>query len=383
MDKAARYSAGRKVTWIGALGNILLTIIKLLAGWFGKSEALIADAIHSLSDLVSDVVVLMSLKLAAKPIDEERPYGYGKVETLGTAILGLCLITVGIKIFWDAVIIIDKGVNYIPTAVAVWGAALSIVVKEGMYHYTARVGKKINSPSIIANAWHHRSDAISSVASLVGISAAMMGWPLFDPIAAIVVTFLILKVGWKTTKDSVMDIIDTSVGKEIRDKIVGAALDTSGVISHHELKTRKMGSEILADIHIEVNPWINVSEAHRIADRVRDSICLKVPHVTDVLVHIDPEGELNGIIDSIPREKIIENISKEALGFDGIISCKDIMIHYVGQEIIVNMTIVLSPELTIKQGYSKVAGMKEKLLQMDSVIDAVISVDLKHEAQTN
>ena len=296
MDKSSRYSQGKRVTWIGALGNVVLSIVKFVAGIAGRSEALIADAVHSISDLVSDVVVLVSLKVSSRPVDEDRPYGYGRVETVGTGILGIILIIVGINIFWNAIETINAGVNYIPKTIALAGAFISIIVKEGMYHYTVRVGKKIHSPSIIANAWHHRSDALSSVASLFGIGAAMMGWPIFDPIAAILVTVLILKVGLETTMDSFKDIIDTSVKKEIRDKIIDATLSTAGVITYHDLKTRKMGSEILVDIHIELNPWMNVYEAHCIADEVRDMIIDKVRNISDVLVHIDPEGEANDIL---------------------------------------------------------------------------------------
>lgn len=382
MDKAARYSEGEKVTWIGVAANAILSVVKLAAGIFGKSDALIADAVHSLSDLFTDFVVLVSLKISRRPVDELRPYGYGRVETVGTGLLGVFLIIVGAGIFWDAIKMINIGVDYIPTTAALAGAVVSIIVKEGMYQYTVRVGKRIGSSPIVANAWHHRSDALSSVASFIGIGAAMMGWPLFDPLAAILVTALIVKVGWEISRDSFMDIIDTAVKKEIRERIIGEATGTPGVIDYHDLKTRKIGSDILVDIHIEVNPWMNVAEAHRIADDVRDSIMKKVENIADVLVHIDPEGEPNGIVYSTPREEIIKVIDEAATSAEGVIDCRDIMIHYVGNDIIVNLTIRLSTDLSIKEGYAKVMEVKKKVLEIDRVVDAVISVELPSVVST-
>ena len=155
MKKKEKYPTGERVTWIGAIGNVLLSVIKFIAGIVGHSEALVADAVHSLSDLVTDIVVLVSLKFSKKPIDETHPYGHGRVETVGTGILGVILVAVAVTLFWEAVGTIKAGVNYIPTYAAVFGAAISIVVKEWMYRYTVRAGRRINSSSLVANAWHH------------------------------------------------------------------------------------------------------------------------------------------------------------------------------------------------------------------------------------
>lgn len=381
MDKKKRYSDGEKVTWIGALVNLILAAVKFVAGFFGTSEAMIADAFHSLSDLFSDVVVLFSLKVSKKPVDEKHPYGYGRVETVGTTILGVFLILTGIKIFWDAITIINAGVDYVPKYYALGGALLSILVKEAMYHYTIRAGERLNSSSIKANAWHHRSDSLSSIASFFGIGAAMMGWPLFDPLAALIVTALIIRVGWIISKDSFIDLIDAAVKKEVRDNIVDTALEIEGVINFHELKTRKTGSEILVEIHIEVNPWMNVAEAHTIADKVRDAIIVKVANIADVLVHIDPEGELNGLVYSTPKDQIIEKIAKTASETTGVISCRDIVLHYVGNDIVVNMAVGISPHITIKEGYVTINELKNKISFFDKVVDVVISVDLPEKVE--
>ncbi len=217
LNKSEKYLAGKRGTVIGAATNLLLSMLKLAAGIFGRSEALIADAVHSLSDLVSDIVVLVSLKVAQKPVDESRPYGYGKVETVGTGALGIILIAVAVGMFWDAVKSINEGVSSVPTGIALAGAFFSILANEMLFRYSIKVGRRVHSPSVIANAWHHRSDALSSLAALAGAGAAMMGWPIFDPIAALIVTVLIFKVGWEIISESFKDIIDTAVKKEIRD----------------------------------------------------------------------------------------------------------------------------------------------------------------------
>lgn len=380
-DKTKRHSEGERVTWIGAIANLLLALIKLVAGIVGKSEALIADAAHSLSDLLSDFVVLVSLNIAKRPIDEERPYGYGRVETVGTAILGMILIGAGIGIFWDAISTIRGGVVHAPTYTAFIGAVISIFAKELMYQYTVRVGRRIHSPSVIANAWHHRSDAFSSIATSIGIAAAMFGWPIFDPLAAIVVTGLIMKTGWDISSESFMDIIDTSVKKEVRHRIISAALEPDGATSYHDLKTRKTGSEILVDIHIEVDPLMDVTRAHVIADEVKDNIMKNVINVADVLVHIDPEGEYDRTTSPTSRSGIIEEIARIAAKTEGISNCKDIRVHNAGNDLIASITIGIEPDLKMGDGYQSVAALRQKLMGIESIIDVLISVDLKEKGE--
>ena len=378
-DKLKRHSEGERVTWIGAIANLVLALIKLAAGIAGRSEALIADAAHSLSDLLSDFVVLVSLKIAKRPIDEERPYGYGRVETVGTGILGIILIGAGIGIFWDAISTIRGGVEHAPTYTAFIGAVISIIAKEMMYQYTVKVGKRIHSPSVIANAWHHRSDAFSSIATSVGIAAAMFGWPIFDPLAAIIVTGLIIKTGWGISKESFMDIIDTSVKKEVRHRIISAALEPDGATSYHDLKTRKTGSEILVDIHIEVDPLMDVTRAHVIADEVKYTIIQNVNNVADVLVHIDPEGEYDRTTSPTPKTGIIEDIAQAAADIEGILSCRNIRVHHAGDDLIASIQITLEPDLKIRDGYQRVAALKQKLMDIERIIDVIITVDLKEK----
>ncbi|MBE9535643.1 MAG: cation transporter [Proteobacteria bacterium] len=383
MNREEKYLAGKKVTLIGAATNLLLSILKMAAGIFGRSEALIADAVHSLSDLVSDVVVLVSLKVSQRPVDESRPYGYGKVETVGTGILGLILIAVAIEMFWDAVKTINEGVSSVPTGVALAGAFFSILANELLFRYSIKVGRRVHSPSILANAWHHRSDALSSVAALAGAGAAMMGWPIFDPIAALIVTVLILKVGWEIISESFKDIIDTAVKKEILDQIINAVIATEGAIDFHDLKTRKMGSDILVDIHIEVDSRLTVYDAHNIADNVRDNIVEKVQHVADVLVHLDPGDDSGSIVYAIPEKEVMEEVGHAAESVDEVIGWTDINFKYDDDSLIVSLSVTLKPELTISEAYDVVDNIKKQVTTIDRVSNAIITIDMEKGEKRN
>ena len=381
MEKDKNHSAGEKVTWIGIIINLILAALKLAAGVLGRSEALIADAAHSLSDLLSDFIVLASLKIAKRPLDEARPYGYGKVETVGTGVLGFILIAAGIMIFWKSILTIRSGISYTPSYIALVGAMASIITKELLYQYTVKVGRKTGSPSVVANAWHHRSDALSSVATFIGVGAAMYGWPLFDPIAAITVTALIVKAGWDISAESFKDLIDTSVNKEVRDAILEEAKGTNGALDCHDLKTRKSGSNILVDIHIEVSPSMNVMEAHSVADNVRDRIIERIKNVSQVLVHVDPQGERDGIIYSSENEAMTALVRDKITGTYGIEGCKNLRLYGAGEKLAVHMELQILPELTIKEGYAAIAEIKNKILSIEGIVDAIISIDLPGEGK--
>lgn len=381
-NSKARYAEGKRITWIAILANSLLAVIKLTTGLLGSSQALIADAVHSLSDLFTDAVVLAGLKFAEKPIDDSHPYGHGRVETVGAGVLGVILIFTGLGIGWEAITTIGEGVRTIPTALALAGAAVSIITKEILFRYTIRIGQKTGSSALIANAWHHRSDAFSSIATLFGIGAAMAGWPLFDPLAALIVTLLIIHVGWTILKDAFFDIIDTAVKPEIRNEIVTAALSIPGADAYHDLKTRKIGSDILVDIHIEVSPRMNVCEAHNIADEVKDAIVSNVVNIADVLVHIDPKEGGNEIACSSEEEEIIRKVKNLAESAAGISGCGEIRLCQRGENIVLNMTATLFPSMTIKEGYHIIATLKKEILKIEGIDDAVIGIEPTKEENT-
>ncbi len=294
MKKQHQADANR-ITWIGFFTNLGLVLLKLIAGFFGRSSAMIADAIHSVSDFGTDLVVVGSLKVAAKPKDGNHKYGHGKVETLATAFVGLVLLFVGIGILVSGVV---KVVGHFsgsalerPGMIAFYAALLSIFIKEILFRYTITIGNRINSQVVIANAWHHRSDAFSSVGTVFGIGGAIFfgeKWVILDPLAAIVVSFFILRVAVSISRESFMELIETSLPGKKEKEILEIARSIKGVYNPHDLKTRKIGSAIAIDLHIEVEKQLNVEEAHNITvcleKRLRDAY----GEETFISVHTEP-----------------------------------------------------------------------------------------------
>lgn len=287
-----RYEATRNVTIIGAIVNTFLATAQLLGGFFAHSQALIADGIHTLSDLGSDFIVLLASKEAHKQADDEHPYGHGRIETLATTILGALLLGVAVAIALDTFSrLIGEERLLHPEPMALFFAVLAVVAKEGLYQYTMRVAKKHNSALLEANAWHHRSDAISSLFVIIGVGLSLAGFKYFDAIAALLVTFMVGKMGWKLVWRSAQELIDASLDEDIVKQIDTAIRDVDGVVNLHQLRTRQSGSDAFADVHIQVPSHISVSEGHRIADAVKRIVIEKFDQVTDVTVHTDPEDD--------------------------------------------------------------------------------------------
>jgi cation diffusion facilitator family transporter len=288
-------SAGRSVTLIGAAANAFLIIFKLLAGVFGKSHALIADGIHSISDLFTDAVVLFGLKVGRKPPDEKHHFGHARIETLSSAIVGLALIVtalyLGAQSAWD----IYRHTVYHPTALALAGAIVSIAVKEALYHYTVYTGRRIKSQLVLANAWHHRSDALSSVAVLIGVGGSLINpsWYLLDAFAALVVSFFIIKVGLEILAKTVREFTDTAPPIEILDKISTCTLNVEGVVDSHDLRVRTSGGLYQVEIHIVVDGQLSVAQGHRIAKAVEHCLAEEVDDLDRIIVHVDPVGDEN------------------------------------------------------------------------------------------
>ena len=266
-----REQAIYRVTWIGFAVNLVLSAGKLAAGIWGHSAAMVADAIHSVSDFATDLVVLLFVRVSAKPRDDDHDYGHGKYETLATLIIGVALAGVGIKLLWSGgTAIRDFTRGLLPTqpgVVALWAAVVSIVAKEALYRYTARVGRRVNSPSVVANAWHHRSDALSSLGTLAGIGCAyFLGqrWRLADPAAAIVVALLILRVAWQLMKMGMDELLEKSLPREQEEHILSLIAADPAVASPHNLRTRRIGQNIAVEVHIRVDGAMTVTESHRL-----------------------------------------------------------------------------------------------------------------------
>ena len=278
---------GIKVTIIGILANVTLSVIKFIGGIIGNSTAMVADAVHSLSDLFTDTIVLVTHKISRIPKDEGHPYGHGRAESIGTTAIGIIIIFAGIGLAYEGWNIIRSESPPIPEPIAAGMALVSIFIKEWLFRYTYSVGKKSNSSLLIANAWHHRSDAISSIAALVGIIGSMMGYPMLDPIAAAMVGFMIIRLGYKLTLGGFRDLMDTALSEKDTRNIQGVIDEISGAIKTHDLRTRKIGGEVLIDVHIQVDSDLTVTEGHEIAERVRRNLINRYPKTQDVLVHVD------------------------------------------------------------------------------------------------
>jgi cation diffusion facilitator family transporter len=290
-----RKKLAQKVTWIGFFANLLLMIFKLFAGIFGRSSAMIADAIHSLSDFATDLVVVVGINISTKPQDHSHKYGHGKVETLATALIGIVLLGVGIGILYSSLFKIYNHYNgnviQQPGMLALYAALFSIVVKEILYHYTIKVGKKINSSVVVANAWHHRSDVYSSVGTLFGIGGAIFlgqKWVVLDPIAAVIVSFFIFKIAFKISREAFLELIETSLPKDHEQEILNIASKVEGVHNPHDLKTRKIGSVIAIDLHINVKNQLNVKQSHDITVVLEEALRKKYGVETYISIHTEP-----------------------------------------------------------------------------------------------
>lgn len=288
-----RYWLAKKVTLIGGGINALLGILKIVTGYLFHSHALIADGIHSFADLLTDIMVLVGSKYGSQDADDMHPYGHQRIETATTLFLSLILILAGAGIAWDAIDEILKHTHQIPQNLALPVAIISILTNELLFHYTHWIGKKIKSALIIANAWHRRSDASSSLVVLIGLIGSYYGYQGLDAIAAVIVSMLIIKMGWDYGWNSVKELVDTGIEPKLLQQIESIILQVDGVIKIHQLRSRSMGGDIYIDLHIQVSPWISVSEGHYIAQTVHNSMMHEIHAIKDVTVHVDPEDDEN------------------------------------------------------------------------------------------
>ena len=283
-----RSAAARRSTWVSVVVNVVLTVIQIAVGVFAKSQALIADGIHSLSDLVSDFVVLWANHHAQKDADEDHPYGHHRFETAASLVLGLLLLAVGLGMVGSAVQKLESPATVAPVhSLALWIAGLALVGKELLFRYMLAVAKKVKSSLLVANAWHARSDAASSLVVGVGIAGNLAGYPILDPIAALIVGFMVGKMGWQFAWDALHDLMDRAVDEAEVQAIRQTLLDTPGVIGVHEVRTRKMGDMVVADAHIEVDAQISVEAGHDIAVEARQRV-MQRHRVLNLLTHVDP-----------------------------------------------------------------------------------------------
>lgn len=346
-SRQERYRTTRFATILAAVINSVLAATQIFTGWLFQSQALIADGVHTLSDLVSDGVVLFAAGKASASPDANHPYGHGRIETLATVVVGLLLGFAALGIAWSA------GHRLLawetlagPSPAALIFATLTLVGKEGLYQYTVRAARRIHSPLLQANAWHHRTDAISSVVVFIGIGGAVAGWPWLDALAALIVAMFILYIAWQLIFKSAAELIDTALEPEQVEVIQEAITRVPGVKDAHMLRTRKLGNEAAADVHIQVSPRISVSEGHQIADEVYRAIRNSIATLRDVTVHVDPENdeEQSRSVGLPLRPLITEHIRQAWEGLPELNLIEQVGLHYLSGRVHLTITLRLEDD---------------------------------------
>jgi cation diffusion facilitator family transporter len=287
---SSEYALKRQVTLVGGGVNLVLAAGKVFFGYVGQSQALIADGVHSLSDLISDVFVLVATRFGSQGPDTVHPYGHGRFETVATVGIGLLLLAVAAGFAYDAALRLMYPEDlWTPGWIALGAALASVLSKEVLYRYTIAVGRRVRSRLIEANAWHHRSDSLSSVVVIVGVIGAMAGFAWFDAAAAIIVAVMVGVVGWQFAWRSLRELVDTGLDSKALADLRELTDQVDGVRSHHGLRSRCIGKDVLIDVHIVVDPELTVAEGHRIGEEVRTRLMQRIDNATEVLVHVDIE----------------------------------------------------------------------------------------------
>lgn len=284
-----------KVTLVGSAANVLLTVFKFVAGIVGHSAAMTADAVHSLSDLLTDAVVLLFVRISSKPEDKDHDYGHGKYETLATTIIGLALAAVAMGLGWKAIEALlswyGGGTLEAPGMLALWAAVVSIVIKELVYQYTVHRGKDLNSPAVEANAWHHRSDALSSLGTLAGIGGAILlgdRWTVLDPIAGLVVSLFILHVAWMLLKGGFSELLEASLPDEVEREILAIVTSFPDVSDPHHLRTRRIGSRYAIELHIRMDGQMPLAASHARTCEIERALKDRFGERTLITLHVEP-----------------------------------------------------------------------------------------------
>ena len=370
MDHTLKKKEASKITIIGAALDLLLGVGKIIIGGLYHSQALIADGIHSLSDILTDIFVLFISNVSHERPDDKHPYGHARFETLGTVIIGGVLVLVAIFMALDNIEhFLANDTTFIPGTATVVITIFSIFSKEWIYRKTLAVGKRIQSDILIANAWHSRSDAFTSILVLISIILAYLGYEQLDIVMAIVLSVLIGKIGWDFIWKSVKELVDTSLDEKELKEIEEIISSVHGVKGHHNLRSRKMGSQALIDVNIEVDALITVSEGHEIASWVAHEVKKKLPHILDITVHTDIEDDrgdkasyIHHDFKELPlRDKVLQDINDTLSGLEKDLIAK-VDLHYIGEYI--SITIIVKPHpgedlLVMKEKISKINYIKD------------------------
>ena len=345
MEIEQRYKITQRVTLTGAAVNCGLACLQITFGLLGKSQALLADGFHTLSDLGTDFIVLYASRRASKAADEDHPYGHGRIETLASMLLGAILVMVGVGIGIRGVESIFNPLAVNPEAITLVFAGLAIVAKESLYHYTLRAARATHSSMLEANAWHHRSDALSSIVVAIGISAQLLGVAHMDAVAAIVVAGMISWMGFRLGRKALYELIDTGLDFELVEKVRQEMLADASVVGIHNLRTRSMGGQGYIDTHIEVDSNLTVSEAHYIAHKIEHQVKKQFPRIIDVQIHIDPLDDAikESVLARLPQRSVIEADLQHA--WEGISESEHVVqtkLHYLDRLIEIDLVLPVS-----------------------------------------
>lgn len=291
----------RRVTWIGLAANVLLSGFKLVAGTIGSSQAIVADGVHSLSDMTTDIVLLIGVRYWSAPPDQDHPHGHHRIETMITVFIGIVLAFAGLGLGYRALVTLQVKPAVPPGLIALIAALVSFASKEILYRYSVGVGKRIKSSAVIANAWHHRSDSLSSIPPAIAVAGAMFfpEWYFLDRIGAVMVSLFILQAAWKIALPAVKELTDWGAEPEVYERIKEISLSTDGVLHVHKCRTRRLGFGFQVDLHVQVQPDLTVEEGHDISGAVKIRLLKEGPNVVDVITHLEP---YKGEIDSAARE---------------------------------------------------------------------------------
>lgn len=372
---ASDYRVIRNVTVVGSVVDALLALGKLTGGTVAQSQSLIADGIHSVSDLVTDLLVILAARHSSQEADSEHPYGHGRIQAIATALLAVSLAAISLGIAWDALSRLrGNGQLMTPGWLAVAVAAVSVVAKEAVYQYTIRVGQKLDSGLLRANAWHSRTDALSSLIVIAGVLGVMLGFPWADAIGAVGVAVIIFYAAFKIGREAFDELIDTGLDPKTLTLMRETILSVSGVIDVHEIRTRRMGSQLLADMHIHVNPLISVSEGHHIGDRVMQVLGERFKTLADIVVHIDPEDDFEMFNPSgLPlRSDLGEAVRKTLASSDwGTRSLEvgdfSLVLHYIGGSVTAEVVMALPSGEYREAMESESTTLSKKLVEETSL----------------
>ncbi|MCB1827582.1 MAG: cation transporter, partial [Coxiellaceae bacterium] len=346
-----RYQVAKRTSYVNATINTLLAIFKIIVGWLGQSSALMADGVHSFSDLISDGLVLIASKAGTKHPDEGHPYGHQRIETFAAIIVALLFLGAGVYIIYDAIIhLIQKAALHHPDFLVLIVAGVSIIANEWLFRYTLKAGKAVNSNLVITNAWHNRSDVYVSGIVFISVGFTFFGLHYFDAIGAAIVALLIVKMGVKMAWESINELLDAAVDEKTLGKIRHIIELVHGVVSVHQLRTRLHGGTIFVDVHIQVHPKISVSEGHHIGETVALRLIQECKQVSDVTVHIDPEDDEQSkpSINLPLRTDLHDQLNDCWRGLPGYKESEMLHLHYLDGQLQIELLL----PLTLLQNYS-------------------------------